>query len=104
MSDSTNVVTRFVAVLFFLIAGAGVYGVMTHSKLEAAEQRLSKLEQERTTLQDRLVSTEKTATANATEAKTCAAQVEEFKTRAQSPEPAPEGAKAKKSPARPTAG
>lgn len=104
MSDSTNVVTRFVAVLFFLFAGAGVYGVMTHSKLEAAEQRLSKLEHERTTLQDRLASTEKTATTNATEAKTCAAQMEEFKTRAQSPEPATEGAKGKKSPARSTAG
>jgi hypothetical protein len=104
MSDSTNVVTRFVAVLFFLFAGAGVYGVMTHSKLEAAEQRVSKLEQERVTLQDRLVSTEKTATTNATEAKTCAAQMEEFKTRAQSPEPALDGAKSKKSPARPTAG
>jgi septal ring factor EnvC (AmiA/AmiB activator) len=104
MSDSTNVVTRFVAVLFFLFAGAGVYGVMTHSKLEAAEQRLSKVEQERTTLQDKLASTEKTATTNATEAKTCAMQMEEFKTRAQSAESALEGAKSKKTPARPTAG
>jgi hypothetical protein len=104
MSDSTNVVTRFVAVLFFLLVGAGVFGVMTHSKLEAAEQRLAKLEQERTTLQDKLVTTEKTATTSATEAKTCAAQMEEFKTRAQTPEAAPDSAKGKKSTARPTAG
>ncbi len=104
MSDSTNVVTRFVAVLFFLFAGAGVYGVMTHSKLEAAEQRLSKMEQERTVLSDRLASTEKTATTSAAEAKTCAAQIEEFKTRAQSPEPAHDAAKDKKSTARPSAG
>ena len=96
MSDSTSVISRFVAVLFLLAAGAGVYGVMTHNRLQAAEQHLSALEQERNTLKDQLMTSEKTAAASTTAAKVCAIEVESFKSRAQSAA-VPESAKVKKS-------
>ena len=105
MSVSTSVMSRFVAVFFFIAAAAGVFGVMTHSKLQAAEQRLSVLEYERTTLKDKLIASEKNAVEGTTAAKTCAIQMESFKSRAQSAEAALDGAKGKKStPARPHAG
>jgi predicted nucleic acid-binding Zn-ribbon protein len=104
MSDSQNVMTRFVAVLFFLFAGAAIFGFMTHSKLEAAEKRVTTLEQNRSTLEDKLNNAVRIANTNQAEAKTCSAQIEEFKTRAQTAESALEGAKGKKTPARPSAG
>src|SRR3954466_10916092 len=104
MSDSTRVISRFVAVLFFLAAAAGVYGVMTHSKLAAAEQRLSAIEQERDTLKDKLTTSEKAVTENTSAAKSCMAEVETFKSRAATAESALESMKGKKAPQHSTAG
>lgn len=103
MSDSTRVISRFVVVLFFIAAGVGIYGVMTHNRLQAAQQHLSALSQERDTLRDRLMSSEKTATESAAVAKICAVEVETYKSRVQSAEAALESAKGKKTP-RPTSG
>ncbi len=104
MSDSTNVLSRFVAVMFFVAAGTGVYAVMTHSKLKAAEQTLATVEHQRETLQEKLSTTEKTVTEKTTAAQTCTAELDGFKSRAEAAESALENAKGKKSPARSSAG
>ncbi len=103
MSDSTNVLSRFVAVMFFIAAGAGVFGVMTHSKLKAAEDRLATVEHDRAMLKDQLATSEKSVVEKAAAAQTCTAELEGFKSRAAA-EPAPEPAKSKKPMSHPSAG
>ena len=96
MSDATSVVTRVAAVLFIHAAGAGVYGFVAHGNLKAAESQLAAVEQERTTLKTELAATEKTVLANSSAVKTCTAEVETYKSRAQTAEAAPEDLKAPK--------
>ena len=96
MSDSSSVITRVAAVLFLLAAGAGVYGFITHDNLQAAEQRLATVEQERATLKTELATTEKNVLANSNAVKTCTAEVETFKSRAQTAEAALEDMRAPK--------
>lgn len=79
MSDSTSLIERIAALLFFLAVGAGVYAFMTHGDLKAMEQRLAAVEQERSTLKTELLATEKTVLANSDAVRTCTAELATFK-------------------------
>jgi len=96
MSDSTNVISKVAALLFFVAAGAGVFAFMTRSDLKAMEHRLAVVEQERSTLKNELVATEKTVLANSTAVQTCTKEMETYKSRAQSAEAALQDLKAPK--------
>jgi hypothetical protein len=100
MSDSVKVVSRFMVILFFIAAGLGVFGFMTHNHLKTAEARLTTIEQERNTLKDKLVSSERSAVQNASATKSCMAEVDTYKSRAQTAEAALESMKSKKAPSR----
>lgn len=88
MSDSTIVISRVAALMFFIAAGAGVYAFTTHSDLKAMEHRLAAVEQERTTLKTELVATEQTVLNNSTAVQTCTKEMESYKSRLQSAEAA----------------
>lgn len=96
MSDSVNVVSRLAALFFFIAVGAGGYAMMTHNNLKAAEARISAVENERSQLKNELVATEKNVLTSSSAAKTCAAEVQTFKSRAQSAEAALDDLKNKK--------
>ena len=96
MSDSTSVIGRIAALLFFLAVGAGVYAFMMRGDVKAMEQRLAAVEQERTSLKNDLLATEKTVLANSTQIKTCTAELETFKKSAAASEAeAPKSSKTK---------
>ena len=96
MSDSVNIVARLAALLFFLTVGASAYALVTHSNLEATKARLTAVENERASLKNELIATEKNVLTSSSAAKTCAAQVETYKSRAQSAEAALDDLKNKK--------
>ncbi len=96
MSDSVNIVSRLAALLFFIAVGASAFAFVTHNNLEATQARLNVAENERASLKNELVATEKNVLTSSSAAKTCASQVETYKSRAQSAEAALDDLKNKK--------
>ena len=79
MSNSTNLISRVAALLFFVAAAAGIFVFMTRSDLKAMEHRPAVVEEERSTLKTELMATEKTVLSNSSAVKTCTAELATFK-------------------------
>jgi len=88
MSDSTNIISKVAALMFFVAAGFGVYAFTTHGDLKAMEHRLASVEQERAALKTELVATEQTVLNNSSAVQTCTREMQTYKSRAQSAEAA----------------
>jgi predicted nucleic acid-binding Zn-ribbon protein len=102
MSDSGSVVSRIAAVLFFIAAASGVYGLMTHNRLAAAEKHVVSLQQERDAAKQDLAASEKVANDSTATIQALQTEVQSYKTRAETAEAALESAtsKTKAKPAR----
>ena len=96
MSNSTNLISRGAALLFFVAAAAGIFAFMTRSDLKAMEHRPAVVEEERSTLKTELMATEKTVLSNSTAVQSCTKEMETYNCRAQSAEAALEDMKAPK--------
>ena len=96
MSDSSTLIARVAALLFFVAIGAVVYAFMTHSDLKAMEHQFAAVQQEHAVLKTELVNTEKTVLANSSAVQTCTKEMETYKSRAQNAEAALQELKAPK--------
>jgi uncharacterized protein HemX len=96
MSESQSMMSRVVAIAFFVAIAAGAYGFISHNNLKAAETKVVALEQDRDALKEKVITAEKHAAASATDARTCNMQAAELKTRAETAETALEDMQSKK--------
>ena len=99
MSDSVKLISRVAALLFFIAVGASAYAFMTHNTLADTQARLAVAENVQASLKNELVATEKNVLTSSSAAKSCAKEVETYKSRAQSAENALDDLKSNKKPA-----